>query len=77
MTERDSSQALFAPLQAAIARKNNEDGISTDHPWYHRLIVDESGGLVDVEYRGEYELFAASSRFGELRRLVCTEFRQT
>ena len=57
MTEHDSSQALFAPLQAAIARKNEEDGLSTDHPWHHRLSVSESGGLVDVEYRGEYELW--------------------
>ena len=52
-------QAFFAPLHSAISRKNDEDGFTADHPWYHQLIVHESGGLVDVEYRGEYELWFA------------------
>lgn len=59
MTMSDSSHVLFVALQAAIARKNHEDGLSTDHPWFHQLIVDEVDGLVDVEYRGEYELWFA------------------
>ncbi len=49
--------ALFAPLQAAIARKNQEDGFDTNHPWHYQLSVNESDGLLDVEYRGEYELW--------------------
>jgi hypothetical protein len=51
-----SIAALFAPLQAAIARKNQESGFDASHPWRHQLAVNESGGLLDVEYRGEYEL---------------------
>jgi hypothetical protein len=52
-----STNAWFAPLNAAISRKNDEDGFGPDHPWYHQLIIDESHGLVDVQYRGEYELW--------------------
>lgn len=52
-----SLRALFEPLNAAILRKNEEDGFGPDHPWYHQLIIGESRGLVDVEYRGEYELW--------------------
>jgi hypothetical protein len=50
-------QALFEPLNAAISRTNDERDFSPTHPWFHRLIVDESGGLIDIEYRGEYELW--------------------
>jgi hypothetical protein len=48
---------LFAPLQAAINRKNQEDSFDVNHPWYHRLILLEEDGLIDVEYQGEYELW--------------------
>jgi hypothetical protein len=48
---------LFAPLQAAINRKNQEDDVDANHPWYHRLILVETDGLIDVEYQGEYELW--------------------
>jgi hypothetical protein len=48
---------LFAPLQAAINRKNQEDGFDANHPWNHRLILIEEDGLIDVEYKGEYELW--------------------
>jgi hypothetical protein len=51
------SSALFAPLQTAVARKNREDGFDASHPWHHQLAVNESDGLLDVEYRGEYELW--------------------
>jgi hypothetical protein len=49
--------ARFAPLQKAIARKNKEDGFDASHPWFHHLTVNESDGLLDVQYRGEYELW--------------------
>ena len=49
--------ALFAPLQAAIARNNQEQGFSPNHPWHHHLTVAQSDNLLDVEYRGEYELW--------------------
>ena len=48
---------LFAPLRAAIARKNREASFDPNHSWHHHLIVDESSGFLDVEYRGEYELW--------------------
>ncbi len=48
---------LFAPLQAAIARKNQEDGFDAGHPWHHQLTVAEPDEWLDVEYRGEYELW--------------------
>src|SRR5271166_1309247 len=48
---------VFAPLQAAIARKNREDGYDASHPWFHELTVNQSADLLDVEYRGEYELW--------------------
>jgi hypothetical protein len=50
-------ESLFAPLQASIARKNQERDFDTGHPWHHQLTVTESEGLIDVEYRGEYELW--------------------
>jgi hypothetical protein len=53
----ESVTSLFAPLQKAIARKNQEDGFDASHPWHHQLTVNESDGLLDVEYRGEYELW--------------------
>jgi len=49
--------ALFVPLQEAIARKNQEYGLNARHPWHHRLTVDEVGSLIDVEYKGEHELW--------------------
>ena len=49
--------ALFAPLQATITRKNREVGFDATHPWHHQLIVVESPDSLDVEYRGEYELW--------------------
>lgn len=52
-----SLAALFAPLQAAIARTNQEEEFDPSHPWYHQLIVTEANDLLDVEYRGEYELW--------------------
>ena len=52
-----SVAALFAPLQVAIARRNQEGGFDTGHPWHHRLAVSESDGLLDIEYSGEYELW--------------------
>jgi hypothetical protein len=48
---------LFAPLQTAINRKNQEDGLDENHPWYHRLTLVETAGLLDVTYQGEYELW--------------------
>ena len=53
----DTLVALFAPLQAAIDRKNSEGGFAANHAWHHHLAVDEVDGLLDVEYRGEYELW--------------------
>jgi hypothetical protein len=52
-----SVAALFAPLQTSIAQKNQESAFNGSHPWHHRLTVNESEGLVDVEYCGEYELW--------------------
>jgi hypothetical protein len=49
--------ALFAPLQAAIDRKNQEDGFDVSHTWHHQLSLGEADELLDVEYRGEYELW--------------------
>jgi hypothetical protein len=48
---------LFAPLQVAINRKNQESGFDESHPWHHRLTLVETDGLIDVEYQGEYELW--------------------
>lgn len=48
--------ALFAPLQAVIARANTEGGVDKKHPWYHQLIVHVADGLLDVQYHGEAEL---------------------
>jgi hypothetical protein len=48
---------LFAPLQAAINRKNQETGFDANHPWHHQLTLLEADGLIDVEYQGEYELW--------------------
>jgi hypothetical protein len=48
---------LFAPLQTAINRKNQESGSAADHPWYHQLTLVETDGLLDVEYQGEYALW--------------------
>jgi hypothetical protein len=48
---------LFAPLRSSIARKNREGGFDAGHPWHHRLAVNESDGLLDVEYCGEDELW--------------------
>ncbi|HEY1548138.1 MAG TPA: hypothetical protein VGG28_09960 [Kofleriaceae bacterium] len=47
----------FAPLHAAISRTNAEGGFSSEDPWFHELRVDDSDGSIDVEYRGEYELW--------------------
>jgi hypothetical protein len=52
----ESRAALFA-LQEAVARKNREGRFDNDHPWRHTLAADESDGLLDVEYRGEYSLW--------------------
>ena len=52
-----SVAALFAPLHAAVARKNQAGGFDVRHPWHHQLTANESDGLLDVEYRGEYELW--------------------
>jgi hypothetical protein len=49
--------ALFALLRAAIARKNQEADLDATHPWHHQLTARESDDLLDVEYRGEYELW--------------------
>jgi hypothetical protein len=53
----ESTTALFVPLQAAVARKNQEGGFDANHPWHHQLTVNESDGLLDVEYRGEHALW--------------------
>jgi hypothetical protein len=52
-----SVAALFAPLQAAIAMRNREGGFDASHPWRHQLTVNQAADLLDVEYRGEYELW--------------------
>jgi hypothetical protein len=49
--------ARFESLQEALAQKNREDGFDASHPWHHHLIVRESADLLDVEYRGEFELW--------------------
>lgn len=71
-----SIEALFAPLQASIARKNQEDGYDASHPWHHRLVVNQADGLVDVEYGGEYELWfddrSKVTIFQDLLRLVAS-----
>jgi hypothetical protein len=48
---------LFAQLQAAIDHHNQQQGFDTNHPWHHQLTLIESNGLLDVKYRGEYELW--------------------
>jgi hypothetical protein len=48
-----SVAALFLPIRASIDRKNREGGFTAGH----QLTVNESLGLVDVEYRGECELW--------------------
>jgi uncharacterized protein (TIGR02996 family) len=48
---------LFAPLEAAIARKNREDGFDASHAWCHQLTVNLAADSLDVEYEGEYELW--------------------
>jgi hypothetical protein len=47
----------FQELRKAIARKNRADELATNHPWYSRLSVRQTKGLLDVKYRGEYELW--------------------
>jgi len=49
--------ARFVPLQAAITSKNQENGCDRSHPWFHELTIGESADLLDVAYRGEYELW--------------------
>jgi hypothetical protein len=48
---------LFRPLMDAVERHNRERGLNPRHSWHHRLLVKERQGLIDVEYRGEYQLW--------------------
>jgi hypothetical protein len=62
----------FAPLQTAIARMNQESDYDVSHPWHHQLTVSKSDGLLDVRYRGEYELwFDDKSTLAIFRDLLC------
>lgn len=63
---------MFDVLQAAVVKMNQEGGYDASHPWHHALTVGEKAGLLDVEYRGEYELwFDDRSTVTILEDLLC------
>ena len=72
MHERNSRDivALFASLQDAVTRKNQEEGLATNHPWYHSLTVCESDGLLDVLYHGEYDIWLKDQEIPILQDLL-------
>lgn len=52
-----SVSELFQPLVEAVERFNRERKYGTRHSWHHRLTIKSVGQVIDVEYRGEYELW--------------------
>lgn len=69
-------EEAFAQVQQGIERYNRERDREPGHPWRHELLINDSNGLIDVEYRGDYELWFEDDSIGtvleDLLRLLAS-----